>query len=119
MWLDGKSSPARSYTKYFFFFCTLVSTLSQVVTETLEPWIERGLFAYQVVVDETLSATTGPHENAPGILQQLPPYSVAAAVSESLNGNPLMLTFNVSSLHTCFHVAILCSSSRLVSRTLC
>lgn len=34
----------------------------------------------QVVVDETLSATTGPHENAPGILQQLPPYSVAAAV---------------------------------------
>lgn len=59
--------------------------MSQVVTETLEPWIERGLFAYQVVVDETLSARTGPHENAPGILQQLPPYSVAAAVREILN----------------------------------
>ena len=54
--------------------------MSQVVTETMEPWIERGLFAYQVVVDETLSARTGPHDNAPGILQQLPPYSVAAAV---------------------------------------
>ncbi|CAM9633463.1 unnamed protein product, partial [Hapterophycus canaliculatus] len=60
-----------------------------VVTETMEPWIERGLFAYQVVVDETLSATTGPHENAPGILQQLPPYSVAAAATFLETGDGL------------------------------
>lgn len=38
------------------------------------------ILSQQVVVDETLSATTGPHKNAPGILQQLPPYSVTAAV---------------------------------------
>lgn len=37
-------------------------------------------FRHQVVVDETLSASTGPHEDAPGILQHLPPYSVAAVV---------------------------------------
>eukprot|EP00903_Cladosiphon_okamuranus_P021614 g19873.t1 len=61
----------------------------EVVTETLEPWIERGLFAYQVVVDETLSARTGPHENAPGILQQLPPYSVAAAATFLETGDGL------------------------------
>ncbi|CAM9490631.1 unnamed protein product, partial [Laminaria digitata] len=47
----------------------------------MEPWIERGLFAYQVVVDETLSASTGPHQDAPGILQHLPPYSVAAVAT--------------------------------------
>lgn len=34
----------------------------------------------QVIVDETLLAKTGPHVNAPGSPQQLPPYSVAAAV---------------------------------------
>lgn len=35
----------------------------------------------QVVVDDTLAATTGPHEKAPGVMQHLPPYSVAAVVS--------------------------------------
>lgn len=59
----------------------------------MEPWIERGLFAYQVVVDETLSARTGPHENAPGILQQLPAYSVAAAVSERVEHRECSLKF--------------------------
>ncbi|CAM9195150.1 unnamed protein product [Ectocarpus fasciculatus] len=61
----------------------------EVVVETMEPWIERGLFPYQVVVDETLLAKTGPHLNAPGSPQQLPPYSVAAAATFLETGDGL------------------------------
>lgn len=82
-------------------YACIISVSSQVVTETMEPWIERGLFAYQVVVDETLSARTGPHENAPGILQQLPPYSVAAAVSQKARDRTYFIIGDVrqTSLH--------------------
>ncbi|CBN80124.1 hypothetical protein Esi_0031_0133 [Ectocarpus siliculosus] len=52
-------------------------------------WVPSTSNGEEVVVDETLLANTGPHVNAPGSPQQLPPYSVAAAATFLETGDGL------------------------------
>ncbi|CAM9245733.1 unnamed protein product [Phaeothamnion confervicola] len=60
----------------------------EVVAPVEEPRVARGLFAYQVVVEESLPARVGPHDLAPEMAQELPPFSVAAVtqVVETADG---------------------------------
>ncbi|CAM9784099.1 unnamed protein product [Choristocarpus tenellus] len=53
----------------------------EVVKRVEEPRRESGVFPYQIVVNETLQAKVGPHDQAPEVDQFFTPYSVVPVVN--------------------------------------